>query len=65
MRMEFNIGLGWIRTYARHYSPSDDFSQLIKDPGVKNLVFDFFGPTRASISFLLPISVKYKKGGQR
>lgn len=65
MRMEFNIGFGWIRTYARHYTPSDDFSQLIKDPGVKNLVFDFFGPTRASISFLLPISVKYKKGGQK
>ena len=47
MRMEFNIGLGWIRTYARHYTPSSDFSQLIKDPGVKNMVFDFFGPTRA------------------
>lgn len=65
MRMEFNIGLGWIRTYARHYTPSDDFSQLIKDPGIKNLVFDFFGPTRASVSFLLPISATYKKGGKR
>ena len=64
MRIEFNIGLGWIRTYARHYEPSDDFSQLIKDPGIKNLVFDFFGPTRASVSFLLPIRVTYtKKGG--
>ncbi len=64
MRIEFNIGLGWIRTYARHYVPSDDFSQLIKDPGIRNLVFDFFGPTRANISFLLPIRVTYtKKGG--
>ena len=66
MRIEFNIGLGWIRTYARHYNPSDDFSQLIKDPGIKNLIFDFVGPTRASISFVLPISVTYtKKGGDR
>lgn len=65
MRMEFNIGVGWIRTWARHYSPSDDFTQLIKDPGVKNLVFDYFGPTRASVSLLLPISATRKKGGER
>ena len=64
MRIEFNIGVGWIRTWARHYSPSDDFTQLIKDPGVKNLVFDYFGPTRASVSFVLPISATCnKKGG--
>ena len=66
MRIEFNVGIGWIRTWARHYAPSDDFTQLIKDPGVKNLVFDYFGPTRASVSFLLPISATYKKkGGER
>ena len=66
MRLEFNVGVGWIRTWARHYAPSDDFSQLIKDPGVKNLVFDYFGPTRASVSLLLPISATYnKKGGDR
>jgi glucokinase len=34
--------------------------------GVKNLVFDYFGPTRASVSFLLPISATCKKkGGNR
>lgn len=66
MRLEFNVGLGWIMTWARHYTPSDDYSQLIKDPGVKNLVFDYFGPTRASVSFLLPISATCKKkGGNR
>lgn len=63
MRIEFNVGLGWIRTWARHYVPSDDYTQLIKDSGVKNLIFDYFGPTRASISFLLPISATYKKKG--
>lgn len=66
MRIEFNIGIGWIRTWARHYVPSDDYSQLIKDPGVKNLVFDYFGPARASVSFVLPIIATYKKkGGER
>lgn len=64
MRIEFNIGFGWIRTWARRYAPSDDFSQLIKDPDVKNLIFDYFGPTRASVSFVLPISATCnKKGG--
>lgn len=66
MRIEFNIGFGWIRTWARHYAPSYDYTQLIKDQGVKNLVFDYFGPTRASVSFLLPISATCKKkGGNR
>ena len=65
MRLEFNIGLGWIRTYARRYEPSDDFSQLIKDPGVKNMVFDYFGPTRASVSFVMPITITRNKGGER
>ena len=66
MRIEFNVGVGWIRTWARHYAPSDDYTLLIKDQGVKNLVFDYFGPTRASVSFLLPISATYKKkGGDR
>ena len=66
MRIEFNVGVGWIRTWARHYAPSDDYTQLIKDQGVKNLVFDYFVPTRASVSFLLPISATCKKkGGDR
>jgi hypothetical protein len=65
MGLESNIGLGWIRTYARRYEPSDDFNQLIKDPGVKNMVFDYFGPTRASVSFVMPITITRKKGGER
>ena len=61
LRMEFNIGFGWILTYYRNYTPSTDFSDLIKDPGIKQRSTNFFGPTRASINFAIPIIVKTKK----
>lgn len=57
-RLEFNIGFGWIRTWRRHYTPTDDWSILIKDPGIKHEISDFFGPTRLSVSFVWPIVVK-------
>ena len=65
LRMEFNIGLGWIYTVARHYTPTDDWSELIKDPGIRHRKYHFFGPTRASVSFVVPIRMKtrYGKGG--
>lgn len=66
MRMEFNIGVGCMMTQARHYTPTHDYTQLIKDPGIKQKYYTFFGPTRAGISFVLPIIVKHKvKGGER
>lgn len=34
MRLEFNVGLGWIRTWARHYTPTDDYSELIRAPTI-------------------------------
>lgn len=66
MRMEFNIGVGCMMTQARHYTPTHDYTQLIKDPGIKQKYYTFFGPTRVGISFVLPIIVKHKvKGGER
>lgn len=63
LRMEFNIGLGWIHTVARHYTPTDDYVDLIKDPGIKHRKYNFFGPTRASVSLVVPIRVKVKSNG--
>lgn len=66
MRVEFNIGVGCILTQARHYTPTSGYEDLIKDPGVKQNYYTFFGPTRAGISFLLPIITKRQiKGGAR
>lgn len=60
-RIEFNIGFGWIRTQRRHYTPTEDWEILIKDPGVKYEVSDFFGPTRAGVSFVWPIVVETER----
>lgn len=66
LRMEFNIGLGWIHTVARHYTPTDDYGDLIKDPGIRHMKYNFFGPTRASVSLVVPIRVRTSgKGGGR
>lgn len=60
LRMEFNLGIGWILTYYRSYYPSSDFDDLIKDPGIIQRSTSFFGPTRASVSFVVPIRVNRK-----
>lgn len=63
LRMEFNLGLGWIFTVARHYTPTDDYTDLIRDPGIRHRRYNFFGPARASISLVVPIRVNVRKGG--
>ena len=57
LRLEFNLGLGLIRTYYRTYQPSSDYTDLIKDPGIKYHATNIFGPTRAGVSLVWPITV--------
>lgn len=61
LRLEFNIGVGFIRTLYRPYYPSSDFEDLIKEPGVKHRATNFIGPTRASVSLVYPITTGCKK----
>lgn len=60
LRFEFNVGVGFVRTWYRPYSPSSDFEDLIKEPGVKYRSTNFIGPTRASVSLVYPITVPTK-----
>lgn len=60
LRLEFNIGFGFIKTWYRPYTPSTDYEDLIKEPGVKYRSTDFFGPTRAGVSLVYPITVPVK-----
>lgn len=62
-RLEFNIGVGAVLTKARHYTPTSDWEDLIRDYGVKNYYYSFFGPTRAGVSLVLPITVKQRVRG--
>ena len=55
LRMEFNIGFGYIRTQFRPYYMSSDFKDLIKEPGNRFSVTNFVGPTKAAVSLVVPI----------
>lgn len=60
MNLEFSISLGYMRSPWRHYMPSDDYDRLMRD---KNRfgTLDYFGPTKAKISLVVPINVRNKK----
>lgn len=67
LRMEFNLGVGFIRSWYRPYYMSSDYADLIKEPGILYNTTNFFGPTRAGISLVVPIVAKSKstrKGGE-
>ena len=61
LRLEFNIGLGFLKTWYRPYTPSSDYSDLIKEPGVKYRTTNFLAPTMAGVKLVWPITVSVKK----
>lgn len=61
LRLEFNLGVGFIKTWYRPYTPSTDHTDLIKEPGVKYRTTNFIGPTRLGVSLVYPITVPVKK----
>ena len=61
LRLEFNLGIGYIQTWYRPYTPSTDYTDLIKEPGVKYRTTSFMGPTRVGVSLVWPITVPVKK----
>lgn len=65
LNLEFSISAGYARIPYQHYIPTDDWSILIKD---KNNVgtLQYFGPTKAEISLVIPIKARVaEKGGKR
>ena len=66
--LEFFLSVGYASIPYRHFIPSDDFSELFKDPD-KSGKWNYFGPTKVGISLVYPIhikrTVKSKKGGVR
>lgn len=64
LRLEFNIGIGMLRTDYRHYHARDNYQTLLWQENGK---YTWFGPTKAKISlvWLLSRKVKVQKGGAR
>lgn len=64
LRLEYNIGIGLLRTDYRHYHARDNYRTLLWQENGK---YTWFGPTKVKISlvWLLNRKVKTGKGGGR
>ena len=65
LNMEFSISVGYASIAYRKYEPSEDYEILWRDPE-KHGRWHYFGPTKAQVSLVVPITMKTKrKGGAR
>ena len=65
LNMEFSISVGYASIAYRKYEPSEDYEILWRDPD-KHGRWHYFGPTKAQVSLVVPITMKTKrKGGAR
>ena len=63
MHMEFELGLGYIYSPAQPYDTFVEGDKAFRRKGVTTYV-NWFGPTRAQVSLVVPIYTR-KKGGDR
>ncbi|WP_455640729.1 DUF3575 domain-containing protein [Parabacteroides sp.] len=62
LRLEFNIGLGVLRTQYRHYHALDNYQTL---QWQENGNYTWIGPTKVKVSLVWVLDRKTKKGGAR
>lgn len=66
LNLEFTLAVGYAGIPYRGYTPSPDYEILYRDPEDSGR-WHYFGPTRAEVSLVLPITVtktyQKKKGG--
>ncbi len=63
LNIEFSLSVGYASIPYRHYVPTDDWQDLIRDKFNAGRIH-WFGPTKAEISIVVPLTIK-TKGGQR
>ena len=62
LHLEFNIGIGLLRTDYRQYHARDNYQTLLWQENGK---YTWFGPTKAKISLVWLLNRRVKKGGSR
>lgn len=60
LHLEFNIGIGMLRTDYRHYHARDNYQTLLWQENGK---YTWFGPTKAKLSLVWLLNRKVRKGG--
>ena len=51
--LEFTIAVGYIRSWGRTYNVPGEYGDLYPDEGT--VIWDYFGPTKAAVSLVVPI----------
>ena len=59
--LEFTLAVGFIRSWGTTYNVYGDYGALYPDEGT--LIWDYFGPTKAAVTFVVPFYSK-KEGGR-
>lgn len=64
LHLEFSLSAGFASIPYRGYTPGEDYEHLWRDPDKVGRL-SYFGPTKAQVTLVVPISVKIGKGGER
>lgn len=64
VNMEFSLSVGYASIPYRGYTPSEDYEILWREQD-KSGRWGYFGPTKAQISLIVPITSSKGKGGSR
>ena len=60
VHLQFTLALGYIHSWGRTYDVYGEYGELYPDEGT--LMWDYFGPTKAAVSLVVPF---YRKEGRR
>ena len=55
LNLEFTLAVGYIHSWGRPYEVLADYGPLFKE--IADISFDYFGPTKAAVSLVVPIKV--------
>ena len=61
VNLEFSVAAGFLQTDYRHYLPTESYDKLIRDRYRVGKA-SYFGPTKAKISLVVPINIRYTSG---
>ena len=64
LNLELSLSVGYASIPHRGFEPAADYSELYHLPE-KDGTWHYIGPTKAQISLVLPLVMKYKKGGKQ
>lgn len=59
--LELSASIGYLSSGYRHYQPSQNYEELIRDPKKQGRI-GYFGPTKLKVSLVLPITITTRKG---